>query len=73
MFERIPFYVIAPGLLANGVYAMLLNEFPYISLTSIWFLSGVGTFKSTLLLELLNSSLKVEKNLKFSWFSRWGP
>jgi len=42
MFERIPFYVIAPGLLANGVYAMLLNEFPYISLTSIWFLSGVG-------------------------------
>lgn len=42
LLEDIPLVVIGTGFLANVVYALLLKDFPFISLTSFRFLSAIG-------------------------------
>ena len=44
LFESFPWHVVLLGLVANIVYYMLLNDFPYISFTSPVFLLSVGVY-----------------------------
>jgi len=40
--EKFPITVIIGGLISNGLYFLLLNDFPFIELTSPVFLGGVA-------------------------------
>ena len=42
VLEKFPITVIIGGLISNGLYFLLLNDFPFIELTSPVFLGGVG-------------------------------
>ncbi|XP_053406822.1 protein TEX261-like [Mercenaria mercenaria] len=61
LFEELPFTVILCGLLGNGAYYLLLNDFPYFALTSPGFIGSVV-------------SVTVNHYLAFSHFtSEWYP
>ena len=42
VLEKFPITVIIAGLISNGLYFLLLKDFPFIELTSPVFLGGVG-------------------------------
>jgi len=42
VLEKFPITVIIGGLIGNGLYFLLLKDFPFIELTSPVFLGGVG-------------------------------
>ena len=42
MLESFPLLIIIAGLFTNGLYFLLLKDFPFIQLTSPVFLGGVG-------------------------------
>ena len=47
MFEGFPWLMIGLGLVSNGIYSLLLKDFPFIELTSPVFIASIGEYEYT--------------------------